>query len=36
MDLQKVGWAGTDWTDQAQDRDRCQVLVNVVTNLEVP
>ena len=25
MDIQKLGWAGMDWIDQAQDRDfgRC-------------
>ena len=22
MDLQEMGWAGMDWNDQAQDRDR--------------
>ena len=36
MDLQELGWAGMDWIDQAQDRDRWQVLVNVVVNLWVP
>jgi hypothetical protein len=23
---EKVGWGGTDWIDQAQDRDRCGLL----------
>jgi hypothetical protein len=36
MDLQIVGWTGMDCIDQAQDRDRCQVLVNVVAKLGVP
>ena len=27
---------GIDWIDQAQDRDRCRVLVNTVMNLWVP
>jgi hypothetical protein len=30
MDIQELGWAGMDWIDQAQDRDRWQVLVNVI------
>jgi hypothetical protein len=36
MDLQEVGCEGMDWIDLAQDRDRWQVLVNVVMNLQVP
>ena len=36
MDIQKIGWADMDWIDQAEDRDRWQVLVNVVVNLGVP
>jgi hypothetical protein len=36
MDIQELGWAGMDWIDQAEDWDRWQVLVNVVTNLGVP
>jgi hypothetical protein len=35
MDLHEVGWGGMDWTDLAQDRDRWQVLVNAVMNLQV-
>jgi hypothetical protein len=33
MDLEEVGWGGMDWIDLAQDRDRWQVLLNVVMNL---
>ena len=36
MDLQEVGCGGMDWIVLAQDRDRWQVLVNVVMKLQVP
>ena len=36
MDFQEFGWAGMDWIDQAQYRDRRQVLLNVVVNRWVP
>jgi hypothetical protein len=36
MDLQEVGWEGTDWIDVAQDRDRWRALVSAVMNLRVP
>jgi len=36
MDLQDVGWGGTDWTDLAEDMDMWRVLVNAVMNLRVP
>jgi hypothetical protein len=36
MDLQAMGCWGMDWIDVAQDRDRWQVLENVVINLQVP
>jgi len=36
MDLQDVGWGGTDWLKLAQGRDRWWALVNVVLNLQVP
>ena len=35
MNFQEVGW-GMDWIDMAQNRNRLQVLVNVVMNLRVP
>jgi hypothetical protein len=36
MDLGEVGWGGEDWIGLAQDRDKLRVLVNVVTNIQVP
>jgi hypothetical protein len=36
MDLQELGWRGTDWIDLAQDRDRWRALVNTIMNLRVP
>jgi hypothetical protein len=36
MDLQEVRWAGVDWIDMAQDRDRWLALVSAVMNLRVP
>jgi len=36
MDLEEVGYGGTDWIDLAQDRDRWRILVKVVMNLRVP
>jgi hypothetical protein len=35
IDLQEVGWGSMDWSDLAQDTDRCGVLVNVVMHLWV-
>jgi hypothetical protein len=32
----KLGWAGMDWIDLAQDRDRGLALVNAVMNRRVP
>ena len=34
MDLQELGFRGTDWIEMAQDRDRWLTLVNVVINLD--
>ena len=36
MDLQEMGWAGMDWIDLAQDRDRQRSIVNAAMNLPVP
>jgi len=36
LHYQEVGWAGMEWTALAQDRDRCQALVNAVMNFWVP
>ena len=35
IDLQEVGWGGTDWIAPAEDKDSCWVLVNSVMNLRV-
>jgi hypothetical protein len=36
IDLRDIEWAGMDWTDLAQDRDKWKALVNTVMNLRVP
>jgi len=35
MYLKETGWEVVDWMRMAQDRVRCRVLVNTVTNLGV-
>jgi hypothetical protein len=36
MNLQEVGWGGTDWIGLTQDRDWWWVLVNVVMKALIP
>ena len=33
MDVQEVRWAGMDWIDLAQYRERWRALVNAIMNL---
>jgi hypothetical protein len=35
IDLQELGWEGTDWIHLAQDRDRWWAVVSAVMNLLV-
>jgi hypothetical protein len=35
MDLGELEWGGMDWTDLAQDRNKCRALLNAVLNLRV-
>jgi hypothetical protein len=37
MDLREIGWGGggAEWIHLAQDRDRCQAVMNAVMNLRV-
>ena len=34
--FKEIGWVCVDWIDLAQDRDKCQAVVNMVMNLWVP
>jgi hypothetical protein len=36
MNIVQIGWGGVGWTGVAQDRDRCEALLNVVMKLQVP
>jgi hypothetical protein len=36
MDLREIEWAGVDWIELAEDRDKWRALVNMVMNLRVP
>jgi hypothetical protein len=36
IDLMEIDWGGGGWIQLAQDRGRCQALVNTVINLRVP
>jgi len=36
LDIQEVGWVGTDWIYLAQNRDKWWAFVNAVMNLRVP
>jgi hypothetical protein len=36
MNLQEVGWGGTDWIELALDRDRWRALVDAVMNIRIP
>jgi hypothetical protein len=36
MDHSERGWAGMDWIDLVQERDKWRALVNTVLNIRVP
>ena len=36
MDLQELGWGGTDWIDLVQDREMFRVPVDAEMNFRVP
>jgi hypothetical protein len=35
MNLQEMQWRGMNWVNLAQERDRCEALLNAVINLGV-
>jgi hypothetical protein len=35
MDLKEIGWEGMDWVQLAQNKNKWQVVVNMVMNLRV-
>jgi hypothetical protein len=35
VDFKDTGYEDADWTNLAEDRDWCQILVNIATNLQV-
>ena len=36
VNLKEGRWLGMDWADLAQERDKCQDVVNTVMNFQVP
>jgi len=36
LDLKADGWLGMDWADLAQERDKCQDVMNTSMNFQVP
>ena len=34
--ITETNWQSVDWINLAQDRDKCQVLVNTIMSLNVP
>ena len=36
MELQEIGWQGSNWLDLAQGRNKWQALVNAIKDLRIP
>lgn len=36
MELQEMGWQGSNWLDLAHGRDMCQALMNAIKDLRIP
>lgn len=36
MEIQEIGWQGSNWLDLAHGRDKCQALVNAIKDLLIP